>query len=124
MELEGLYEEFAQHGIDVVAVTSNPKELAEQSVAEWELSKLPVGYGLPIAKAEEWGLFVSAAIKDTEPDRFSEPGTFVIRPDQTLYASIVQTMPFSRVTGAQLLSSLQFIVENDYPARGEVPPSA
>ncbi len=115
--------DFEAIGVQVVAVTSNSKELAEQSVTEWGLSKLPVGYGLPIAEAEKWGLFVSAAIKDNEPPQFSEPGLFVIRPDQTLYASVVQTMPFSRPTGEQLHGSLKYIAEKGYPARGEVAPS-
>lgn len=119
MELENLLEDFGQHGIEIAAVSSNPRELAEQAAAEWGLEKLPLGYGLPVAEAERWGLFVSNAIKDAEPRQFFEPGLFVIRPDGTLYASIVQTMPFSRPTGAQLLSSLSFIVEKDYPARGE-----
>ena len=62
---------------------------------------------------------LSAAAKDTEPAHFSEPGTFVIRPDRTLYASSTQPTPFSRAAPKQLLRSLEYIVENDYPARGE-----
>ena len=70
-------------------------------------------------EALEWGLFVSNAIKETEPAQFTEPGMFVIAPDHTLYASMIQTMPFSRPHGAQLLKSLDYIVTNGYPSRGE-----
>ena len=110
---------FAEHGIEVVAVTTNPRELAEKSAQEWNLDRLTLGYGLSIDDARRWGLFVSGRIKDTEPEHFTEPGLFVVRPDGTLFASIVQTMPFSRPTAEQLLSSLEWIVEKDYPARGE-----
>ena len=118
-EFERMYDDFLKAGIEVVAISSNSKELASKSVAEWELSKLPVAYGLPIDEARNWGLFVSNGVKVTEPAQFTEPGYFVIEPDQTLYASMVQTMPFSRPSGRQLLNSLSFIIENDYPARGE-----
>ena len=118
-EFERLLPDFKKHGIDLVAISSNTRELAEKSVAEWEISELPVGYGLTIEKALEWGLFVSNAVKETEPAQFTEPGLFAIAPDGTLYASMVQTMPFSRPTGRQLLNSLSYIVENGYPARGE-----
>ena len=117
-----MVDEFAQRGIEIVAVTSNARELAEQAVQDWGLTSLRVGYGLSIDDARRWGLFVSAAIKDTEPAHFTEPGLFVVRPDGTLFWSIVQTMPFSRPPAAQLLSSLEYVIDNDYPARGEVPP--
>jgi len=50
---------------------------------------------------------------------FAEPGVFVIRPDQTLYYGSVQTMPFVRPSFRELVSALDFMIENDYPARGE-----
>jgi peroxiredoxin len=118
-ELERLLPEFEQRGIQVVAVSSNTRELAVKTVEEWELTNLTVGYGLPIDEALRWGLFVSNAIKDTEPAQFAEPGLFVIAPDRALYASMIQTMPFSRPSARQLLNSLDYIVTNGYPARGE-----
>ena len=118
-EFERLLPEFEQRGIDVIAVSSNTRELAEKTVEEWELTNLPVGYGLPTEEALRWGLFVSNAVKDTEPAQFTEPGLFVIAPDRTLYASMIQTMPFSRPSARQLLSALDYIVTNGYPARGE-----
>lgn len=53
------------------------------------------------------------------PDEFSEPGLFLIRPDGTLFASTVQTMPFARPKFDDLLGAIQFVIKNDYPARGE-----
>lgn len=118
-EFERLFLEFEQRGIDVLAVSSNTRELAEKAVEEWGLNNLPVGYGLSIKEALQWGLFVSKAVKETEPAQFTEPGLFVIAPDRTLYASMIQTMPFSRPSARQLLNSLDYIVTNGYPARGE-----
>lgn len=121
-EFERLLPEYEQHGIQVIAVSSNTRELAQKTVKEWELKRLTVGYGLPIDEALRWGLFVSDAVKDTEPARFTEPGLFVISSERTLYASMIQTMPFSRPSARQLLNSLSYIVDSGYPARGEAQP--
>lgn len=114
-----MLERFEERGIGVAVASANSRELAEQAASEWELDKLILGYGLTLEDAERWGLFVSAARKETEPDHFTEPGVFVVRPDGTLYASIVQTMPFSRPPASALFKSLEWVIENDYPARGE-----
>lgn len=54
-----------------------------------------------------------------EPPRFAEPGIFLIRPDGSVYFAAVQTMPFARPHFSEILSALDFILKNDYPARGE-----
>jgi hypothetical protein len=54
-----------------------------------------------------------------EPALFSEPGLYLVRPDRTLYAGAVNTMPFARTNFGELLKALDFIIEKDYPARGE-----
>lgn len=65
------------------------------------------------------GLFISSAIESKEPERFAEPGLFLVRPDATLYAVSIQTMPFARPSFKQLASALDFVIKEDYPARGE-----
>jgi hypothetical protein len=55
-----------------------------------------------------------------EPALFSEPGTFLVRPDRTLDFSSVQTMPFARPHFADILGALDFVIAKNYPARGEV----
>lgn len=111
--------EYEAAGVSVFAVSANDKETATKTVEEWGLDKLRIGYGLDLVVADEWGLFLSAAAKDTEPAHFVEPGLFVVRPDGTLYASIVNTMPFARPPAKNFLGTLQWIIENDYPPRGE-----
>ena len=70
------------------------------------------------------GLYVSSSRGKTslgveEPEHFSEPGVFLVRPDRTLYWAAVQTMPFARPHFKEMLAGLDFIIKNDYPARGE-----
>ena len=55
-----------------------------------------------------------------EPERFSEPALYLIRPDGTLYFGSVQTMPFARPHFADILAAVDYVLKNNYPARGEV----
>ncbi len=124
--LQAKLDEFAALGVSVVALSMDSKERAERAKAEWEVPNLPIAYGLSGDQAHEWGLFFSGGIGTTstgieEPTCFSEPGLFVVRPDGTLFASSVQSMPFTRPPLAELLGGLKYIIENEYPARGELP---
>lgn len=118
-QLNKLVDQFQELGGQVLAASSDTKEKAEKSVQEWGLDKLRVGYGLSIEKAREWDLFISHAVNEEEPETFSEPGLFLIKPDKTLYAAAIQTMPFSRPNLGELLQSLKYLKQKDYPARGE-----
>lgn len=118
-ELDQKLDDFATRGIDVVAISTDTAERAGASRREWQLERLPVGYGLSIADARRWGLFVSRAISDKEPQEFAEPGLFLVRPDRTLYAASIQTMPFARPHFADLLAAVDYISKNQYPPRGE-----
>ena len=87
-------------------------------------TNLRFGYDLPLTKAKEWGLYISTSRGKTsigimEPDLFSEPGLFMVTPEQTLYYGSVQTMPFVRPHFSELVGALDFAIEKNYPARGE-----
>lgn len=112
-------EDFSDRGVNIIAVSCDSEKLAKKTAEEWDITALPVGYGLSIEEAREWGLFISEGIKDEEPEQFSEPGLFLVRPDKTLYAASVQTMPFARPKLDDLLKAIDFIKQKDYPARGE-----
>lgn len=117
-------EEFKKRGVEPIIVSTDTKERAEQAKEDWGIKNLNIGYGLSIDKAREWGLYISSGRGKTsagieEPDQFSEPGLFLVQPDSTLYAASIATMPFARPNFKDLLKAVDFIVEKNYPARGE-----
>lgn len=115
------YTAFQSAGIDLYAISTDNGERANKAKEKWGIDQLPMVYDFPLLMAEKWGLYISAGRPDSnEPHYFSEPGLFVIRPNGELYASSVQTMPFTRPAADNLLKGLKYILENDYPARGEV----
>ena len=118
-QLEQKIEEFQARGVDVIAISGDTQERAERSAEEWELAKVPIGYGQSVESVREWGLFVSHAIEEEEPDLFGEPGLFLIRPDGSVYYESIQSMPFGRPSFRELLGALDFVAKADYPARGE-----
>ncbi|WP_026752808.1 peroxiredoxin-like family protein [Sediminibacter sp. Hel_I_10] len=117
-ELQSKLDQFTSRGVNVIAISANTEKLAKATYDEWDIADIPVGFEFPIEKAKEWGLFASKGIKE-EPDMFFEPGLFLIRPDGELYCSSVQTMPFARPDFDDLLKAIDFILDKDYPARGE-----
>jgi peroxiredoxin len=124
MELEALAPEFHKRGVQVVALSSDNAERAQAMSEKIKASHLKIGYGLSLASAREWGLYISASRGKTsigieEPALFSEPGVFIVRPDGTLYYGATQTMPFARPQFQDLLGAIDFAIAKDYPARGE-----
>lgn len=116
---------FADRGVSILTASSDVEDRAAEARAKWKLDRLTVGYDLALDKAREWGLFVSSGRGMTsagveEPALFSEPGLFMVRPDGTLYFGAVQTMPFARPGFGDILKAVDFVIEKDYPARGEV----
>ncbi|MBB3396409.1 hypothetical protein FHX09_004034 [Rhizobium sp. BK538] len=107
-----------------IAISSNGEARARQMAEKIAANSLRVGYGLQLSKAREWGLHISTSRGKTsigieEPPLFSEPGVFLVKPDQTIYYLLVQSMPFVRPNSSEMVQALDFIIKNDYPARGE-----
>lgn len=124
IELERLAPEFAKRGVSIVAVSSDGEERARQMAEKVKAQAVPFGYGLSLRSARQWGLYISTSRGKTsigieEPPLFSEPGLFLVRPDATLYWASTQTMPFARPHFDEILGAIDFVVKNDYPARGE-----
>jgi peroxiredoxin len=124
LELGRLQPEFDKRGVKVIAISSDGRERAQAMADKLKATALRMGYDLSLAKAREWGLFISTSRGTTsigieEPALFSEPGVFIVRPDGTLYYGAVQTMPFARPHFDELLAALDFALEKNYPARGE-----
>jgi len=124
-DLESKLDGFERNGVDSFAVSCDTAERADETKRKWALARLPIGYGLEIEQARRWGLYISSGRGPTsigveEPQRFAEPGLFLVRPDGTLYYGAVQTMPFARPSFADLIKAVEFAIAKDYPARGEV----
>ncbi|MGB3469453.1 MAG: peroxiredoxin-like family protein [Erythrobacter sp.] len=118
-ELGSKLDQFTKRGINVAAVSMDSKDRAMVVDNEWETGDVPLAYGLTEAAAREWGLYISEKREGSdEPDVFSEPALFVLRPDGTLYFASVQNAPFTRPSLDQLLEGLDYVLENDYPTRG------
>lgn len=118
-ELNRRLDDLREAGVGrVVAVSMETPERSAQLVDEWHLGELPVAHGLSEADARAWGLFISTAIKDGEPDVFSEPGLFVLDSDGTVFWSSISSMPFGRPPLDDVIAGLQFAQKTDYPARG------
>ncbi|MDK1386853.1 peroxiredoxin-like family protein [Sinorhizobium sp. 8-89] len=123
-ELDRLTPSFAERGVSTIAISSDGEERARQMANKIGAEHLRVGYGLPLSVARQWGLYVSTSRGKTslgieEPELFSEPGVFLVKPDQTVYWLSVQSMPFARPNFAEMVQALDFVIKNDYPARGE-----
>jgi peroxiredoxin len=122
-ELGALLPEFAKRGVEVVVLSTDDAERAAEMDRKIGVADLRHGFGLTLANAREWGLYLSQGIGKTsigveEPALFAEPGVFLVRADQTLYYASVQTMPFARPSFADLLASVDFVLAKNYPARG------
>ncbi|MEM8631726.1 MAG: peroxiredoxin-like family protein [Pseudomonadota bacterium] len=128
-ELEKLTPEFEKRGVKTVAISTDGDERTQAMADKIAAKNLRFAYDLTLEKAREWGLYISTSRGKTsigieEPALFSEPGLFLVNADQTLYYMSVQTMPFVRPHFSELLKALDFAIEKNYPARGEVPADA
>lgn len=117
-ELGQKVEEFRSRGVEVIALSGDSRERADQSREEWGLDGLTVGFGLSPDVMRQWGLFVSQGITEKEPAHFGEPGLFLIAPDQTVFYEGINSMPFGRPKLDDMIDAVDFVKENDYPARG------
>ena len=124
-ELNRLAEDFSARGVNLLAISSDTHERAQTALDEWKINKLPLGYGLSVEQSQALGLHRSAgrgltSIGIEEPAEFTEPGIFIVRPDNTLYWSNISTMPFARPHFKEILGAIDFAIQKDYPARGEL----
>ena len=124
-EIEEALPQATAQGIEVVTVSMDSQERAQATLDEIGTKDLKIGYGLTEASAREWGLYISSQRAGSqEPEVFAEPGLYVVKPDGTIFFAQVQSAPFTRPDFAKLLGGLKYVVENDYPARGDLTKAA
>ncbi len=119
-QLEGLLPDFDQRGVNVVAVSMDTEKRARLSRRDWGLKTLELGFNLDLETAKRWGLYISSAIKDGEPNIFSEPGLFLIDGKNETYYAAINSNPWGRPYLASFVKAVDYIVKSGYPARGEV----
>ncbi len=123
-EFQKRVSDFSERGVSTVAISSDGEERAREMAIKTGADTLRFAFDLPLSKAREWGLYISTSRGKTsigieEPKLFSEPGLFMVTPEQSLYYGSVQTMPFVRPHFSELVGALDFAIKNAYPARGE-----
>ncbi|MEO5595647.1 MAG: redoxin domain-containing protein [Lysobacteraceae bacterium] len=118
VELQQLQARAHELGVDVVAVSADPRDRAAAQVAESGLT-FPVACELSVEQMKRLGLYVSAPRSPEETDRpFAEPGLFVINPQGNLQIIDVSNAPFARPALAQVFDGIELIQTKDYPIRG------
>ncbi len=116
--------DFAERGVETIAISADDQDRTRAMAEKVGATTLRFGYDLPLQVARDWGLYISTSRGKTsigieEPALFSEPGLFMVTPEQTLYYGSTQTMPFVRPHFSELVGALDFAIPNNYPARGE-----
>jgi peroxiredoxin len=104
------------HQLDVNAIAISGDVLEFKAVSNIE--NLTIGYELTQDDMRNWGLYITKGHFESEPAIFSEPATFIIKPDGRLYYANIGTHPFARPDLGILLRGLDYIVRRNYPFRG------
>lgn len=118
-EIGGRLDDFTSRGINVFAVSMDSEDRAMVVDSEWKTGNLSLAHSLPEEQAREWGLYISEGRADSEePDVFSEPGLFLLKPDRTVHFAQTQNAPWTRPSLDDLLKGIDFTLDKDYPTRG------
>ena len=116
--LEELREGFAKANAELIAVSGDPIEKA-QTIVELHGLNFPVAYGLSIEQMRQLGLYISNPRSPEETDRpFAEPATFALNAEGRLHLIEISNTPFNRADLVELLDTVEWIQETDYPIRG------
>ncbi|MBW4479038.1 MAG: AhpC/TSA family protein [Tolypothrix brevis GSE-NOS-MK-07-07A] len=118
LQVEHKLDAFKELGVEVIAISGDQLEQAQQFKATTNIEHLMIGYGLTLDDMHRWGLYISKGHFESEPAIFSEPATFIIKPDGRLYYANIGTHPFARPDLDLLLRGLDYIIHKNYPFRG------
>jgi peroxiredoxin len=117
-KLESLKAKFLAAGVELVVVSGDPEEKAVAMVESNGLS-FPVAYGLSIEQMQDLGLYISHPRSPEETDRpFPEPGMFAVNAEGKVQLIDISNTPFNRSNLDELLGTVEWVKENDYPIRG------
>lgn len=118
-KLQEEIEEFEDLGTEVICISADSEEDTKQTKEEWDIEDLQMGFEMDIEAGRNWGVYISSAIKKSEPERFFEPAVFLVKSDDlTLYFANIQSMQFGRPNFSELRRTVKFILRENYPPRG------
>lgn len=118
--LEGFKGDFAQAGVEILAVSADSKAQLESHREKLSIS-FPIAYGLTEDQMKTLGLYISVPRSEQETDHnFAEPGLFVVNSEGKLHVVDLSNNPFVRPELQTLVNGLAWIrnPENHYPIRG------
>jgi peroxiredoxin len=116
--LESLKDKFLATAAEILAVSGDSKNKASK-IVESEGLTFPVAFGLSIQQMKDLGLYISHPRSPQETDRpFSEPGMFAVNTDGKVQLIDISNTPFNRADLGELIETVEWIQENDYPIRG------
>jgi peroxiredoxin len=120
-DLQARQDRFAAVRTQVVAISCDGERATRRLKEELSLPSLDIACGLDPAAARRWGLFLSRLPIDGGDHRVVvEPGMFLVRDDGVLYASWIQSNPYSRVTFDELLMMIENTSDPHQRPRGDV----
>ncbi|MEO8897886.1 MAG: redoxin domain-containing protein [Candidatus Dormibacter sp.] len=111
-DLDRRLDDFASRGVDVIAVSSDDRQRAQRSHSEWPVDRVTLGFGIDIPRARAWGLYISDAYGPDMPSKFSEPGVFLVRPDNILQYAAITSMSFGRRRAEDLLPGIDYLLKH------------
>ncbi|MEM9158852.1 MAG: peroxiredoxin-like family protein [Verrucomicrobiota bacterium] len=120
-QLQELKEGYAKANTEILALSADTLERA-QEIAKVNGLEFPIAYGLNVDQMDRLGLYISQNRPDDDVDYpFPEPGVFVLNAEGKLQVIEISNIPFHRAELKELLETIEWIQENDYPLRGAYP---
>ncbi len=120
-DLHRLVPEFAKRGISTIALTCDDAVNVTKARAAWGIKNLRMAGELNPDDARQAGLYISEgrgvnpSNGEKEPRLFAEPGMLAVKPDGTLYAAWVQSVPYARPHFAEVMTALDTFLARDLP---------
>ncbi len=119
-EIEARRDAFVDRGVSVAAVSADSEAQTKQ-IAEAAKPSFPLLYGLDEATMRNLGLYISEPRSAQETDhRYPEPALFVVNPEGKLHLIDIANAPFLRPDLDRLVRGLGFLIERNYPIRGNL----
>ncbi|MBQ4832701.1 redoxin domain-containing protein [Pseudoalteromonas sp. MMG010] len=112
-------DKLAAMNINLVAVSGDSQEQLKAMQDKGLNVDYPILTELSVAQMQQLGLYISDPMSDSETDHtFAEPGLFLVNPQGKTVMIEIANAPFIRPDIEQLVSGIEFALENDYPIRG------